>query len=806
MDAITQDVRYAFRRLRKSPAFSVIAVLTLALGIGANTAIFSVVNAVLLRPLPFREPSQLVFLREAAAKMDNGYSGLSTSIPNVEDYRQQHAFDLLSIWTAQSVNLTGQEKPDRVVGSFVSSNFFQLFEVNPQLGRSFTPHDERPGAEREVVLSYGTWKTRFGGDANILGRQLTLNGEPFTVIGVMPASFISPLSDMDVWLPIQYYPNYQYDRANKSQLALGRIHSGVSRTEAREQLNVIAQRLAKDYPQANSGIHIELVGLQEFQVQNIRPALLVLLGAVGLILLIASSNIANLLLARSVARSREIAVRIALGASRRDLIQQLLAEALLLSIAGGICGLLLSKWGIVVLLKLSPVTLPLIDSPSLNAQVLGFTAAVSLLTGILFGLLPALQSSNPDLRNSLSAGGRTAGESAGSNRLRGAFVIAQMAISVVLLVGAGLLIRTFYNLLQVDPGFNSQNLLTAEYRMPRTKYPTIQAQWNFHREVVRNAQQIPGVVSAAIIGGLPFSGNFGEASFTLPEMAPVEHGQEPKAIVNFASPEYFSTIGIPLLQGRGFDERDTHDSPRVAVISRTFAQRYWPNQDPLGKPIHIVDDKSSDATVIGVVGDVKQLSTRDENRPYIYFPIPQNDRQIFGTLVLRTAVPPETLRENLRQAIWRVDPDQPVWKIRTVQYLIDRDLSPDKFVMTLMICFAGLALLLTAIGTYGVISYSVTQRTQEIGVRMALGATSGDVLRLVVQRGITMAGLGAAIGALGAFAGGRFVRRLLYGVSATDPLTFVCVLAVLITIAFLACYLPARRAARVDPMIALRYE
>jgi putative ABC transport system permease protein len=806
MDAIVQDVRYAFRRLRKSPAFTAIAVLTLALGIGANTAIFSVVNAVLLRPLPFRDPGQLVFLREAAAKTDNGFSGLATSVPNLEDYRQQqHAFDVLSIWTAQSVNLTGQEKPDRVVGSFVSSNFFQLFEVTAQLGRSFTPHDERPGAEREVVLSYGTWKTRFGGDANILGRQLTLNGEPFTVIGVLPSTFIFPLSDMDVWLPIQYYPNYKYDRANKSQLAIGRIHSGTSRAEATEQLNVIAQRLARDYPQANAGIHMELVGLQELQVQNIRPALLILLGAVGLILLIASSNIANLLLARGVGRSREVAVRIALGASRRDLIQQLLAEALLLSLAGGTCGLLLAKWGIEVLLKLSPVNLPLIESPSLDAQVLGFTAMVSLFTGVLFGLLPALQSSNPDLRNALGTGGRTAGESAGSNRLRGAFVIAQMAISVVLLVGAGLLIRTFYNLLHVDPGFNSQNLLTAEYRMPRNKYATIQAQWNFHRQVIVNASQIPGVVSAAIVLGLPFSGNFAEYSFTLPEMGPVERGQEPRTIANYASREYFSTIGIPLLNGRGFDESDTHDSPRVAVISRTFAQRYWPNQDPIGKRVHLADD-NFDATVIGIVGDVKQLSTRDEDRPYIYFPIPQNDRQIFGTLVLRTAVPPETLRENLRQAIWKVDPDQPVWKIRTVEYLINRDLSPDKFVMTLMIAFAGLALLLTAIGTYGVISYSVTQRTQEIGVRMALGATSSDVLKLVVRRGIALAIVGAVIGAVGAFAGGRFLQRLLYGVRASDPLTFLCVLIVLITIAFLACYLPARRAASVDPMIALRYE
>ena len=805
MDSIVQDVRYAFRRLRKSPGFALTAVLTLALGIGANTAIFSVVNAVLLRSLPFRDAGQLVFLCESQGKANNGFSYLATSIPNVEDYRQQHAFDQLSIWTAQSVNLTGQEKPDRVVGSFVSSNFFQLFDVNPQLGRTFTPHDERPGADHEVVLSYGTWKTRFGGDANILGRHLTLNGEPFTVIGVLPSSFNFPLFDFDVWLPIQFYPNYKYDRNDKSQLALGRIHSGVSRAEAQEQLNVIAQHLAKDYPQANAGIHIQLVDLQEFTTQNIRPALLVLLVAVGLILLIASSNIANLLLARSIGRSKEIAVRVALGASRRDLVQQLLAEALLLALAGGAMGLLLSKWGTFFLLKLSPVTLPLTESPAMDAQVLTFALTISLLTGIFFGLVPALQSSNPDLRSALGAGGRTAGETASSNRLRSSFVVAQIAISVVLLIGAGLLVKSFYNLLRVDPGFNAQNLLTAEYRMPRNKYPTIDAQWNFHRQVIRKAQEIPGVISASIVLGLPFSGNFGEIAFTLPEMPPVEKGQEPRALENYISPEYFSTIGLPLLQGRGFTEHDTHDAPAVTVVSRSFVQHYWPNQDPIGKRVHVLDDKF-DATVVGVVGDVKQLSVRDENRPYMYFPIPQNNRQIFGTLVLRTAVTPETLRENLRQAIWKVDPEQPVWKIRTVQYLIDRDLSSDKFVMTLMIGFASLALVLTAIGTYGVVSYSVTQRTQEIGVRMALGATSADVLKLVLRQGITLAGIGAAIGIITAFAGGQFLKKLLYGVSASDPVTFLCVLLVLVAIAFLACYVPARRAASVDPMIALRYE
>ncbi|HEX7961375.1 MAG TPA: ABC transporter permease, partial [Terriglobales bacterium] len=679
MDSILQDVRYAFRRLRKSPGFALTAVLTLALGIGANTAIFSVVNAVLLRSLPFRDAGQIVFLGENQGKTDNGFSYRATSIPNLEDYRRQHAFDQLSIWVSQSVNLTGQEKPDRVIGSFVSSNFFQLFEITPQLGRSFTPHDERPGADHEVVLSYGTWKSRFGADANILGRQLTLNGESFTVVGVLPGTFNVPLLDEDVWLPIQFYPNYKYDRSDKSQLAVGRIHSGISRGEAAAQLNVIAQRLAKEYPQANAGIHIDLLGVQELAVQNIRPALLVLLVAVALILLIASSNIANLLLARSIGRSKEIAVRVALGASRRDLVQQLLAEALLLALAGGALGLLLSKWGTLFLLKLSPVNLPLTDAPALDAQVLTFALAISLATGIFFGLLPALQSSNPDLRSALGAGGRTAGETASSNRLRSSFVVAQIAISVVLLIGAGLLVKSFYNLLRVDPGFNAQNLLTAEYRMPRNKYPTIDAQWNFHRQVIRNAQEIPGVVSASVVLGLPFSGNFGEGGFTLPELPPVEKGQEPRALMNYASPEYFTTIGIPLLQGRGFDERDTHDSPRVAVISRTFAQRYWPKADAIGKRVHMVDD-NFDATVVGVVGDVKQMTAREDSRPYIYFPIQQNDRQIFGTLVLRTAVPPETLRENLRQAIWKVDPEQPVWKIRTVQYLIDRDLSSSKFV------------------------------------------------------------------------------------------------------------------------------
>lgn len=807
MDTLFNDLRYGFRRLRKSPAFTAIALLTLALGIGANTSMFTIVNAVLLKALPFRDPGQIVFVREVPKQVRTAFDGLSISPLNLEDYRQQQqAFDALSAWMAQSVNLTGQEHPDRVIGGFVSANFFSsVFEIRADRGRTFLPGEDQPGAGPVVVISNGAWKNRFGSDLNILGRKLTLNGEVFTVVGVLPESFIFPLGDIDVWLPIHYYPNYKIDRGQKSQFVIGRIHSGVSCAQAREQLNVIAQRIAAQYPSEGKDFHIELTGVQELNSQNIRTSLLVLLGAVGLILLIAASNIANLLLARSLARTKEIAVRLALGASRSDLVRQLLAEALLLSVTGGLAGLLFAHWATVFVVKSAPSALPLNTVPSLDVCVLTFTIGISVLTGIFFGLLPAWQSSNPDLRNTLGSAGGRGTESYGSARLRNAFVISQVAISVVLLVGAGLLIRSFRTLLHVDPGFNSGNLLTAEYRLPRNKYPTITQQWNFHKQVVENARQISGVVSAATVLGLPFSGNYGQATFSIPGRPAPEKGNEPSAIVNYSSPEYFATIGLSLLQGRDFDERDTQRSPKVVVINRTFAEKYWPKGDAVGNRVHEIDD-NFDATIIAVVNDSKYLALRDEPGPAMYFPTAQNDRQIFATLVLRTAVEPMALSEALRQSIWKVDPNQPVWKVRTVEFLIDRDRSGDKFVMLLMIAFASLALVLTALGTYGVISYSVTQRTQEIGLRMALGATSNDVLGLVVKQGMKLSLIGAAIGAAGALAGARLIQRLLFKISATDPLTFAAVLAVLSLVAFLACYLPAKRAASVDPMIALRYE
>lgn len=807
MDTLLNDVRYGFRRLRKSPGFTAIALLTLTLGIGANTSMFTIVNAVLLQTLPFRDPGQIVFVREKPKQGSSAFGGLAISLPNLEDYRQQqHAFDALSAWISQSVNLTGQEHPDRVIGGFVSANFFSgVLQVSAQRGRTFVAGEDQPGSEPVVVISNGAWKSRFGSDPDILGRKLTLNSESFTVVGVLPENFVFPISDVSVWLPIQHYPNYKLDRGAKAQLVVGRIHSGIGRAEAREQLNVIAQRIGAEYPEFSKDIHIELTGAAEMNSAGVRTSLLVLLGAVGLILLIGASNIANLLLARSLARTKEIAVRIALGASRADLVRQLLAEALLLSLTGGVIGLLLAKWCTALVVRLSATALPLSTAPPLHVRVLAFTAVVSVLTGIFFGLLPAWQSSNPDLRNALASAGGRGTESAGSTRLRSAFVISQVAISVVLLVGAGLLIKSFRTLVHVDPGFDSRNLLTAEYRLPRNKYPRLAEQLNFHKQVVENARQIPGVISAASVQALPFSGNFDDTKFSIPGRPTPEKGREPQASVNYASPEYFTTIGLPVLQGRSFDEGDTQQSPKVVVVNRTFARQYWPKGNVLGSRVHVVDD-NFDATIIGVVSDNKYFSLRDQPGPAMYFPTAQNDRQIFSTLVLRTAVDPMSLADALRQSIWKVDPDQPVWKIRTVEYLIERDLSSDRFVMILMISFAALALVLTAIGTYGVISYSVTQRTQEIGLRMALGASSADVLTLVVKQGMRLCLIGAGIGTAAALAGSRFIQKLLFQVTPTDPLTFGAVLIVLSIIAFLACYLPARRAASVDPMIALRYE
>lgn len=801
MQILRQDLRYGARMLAKKPLFTIIAVLTLALGIGANTAIFSVVNAVLLRALPYHNSNRLVVLAAVAPSGDRDV----LSVLEAEDFKSQmRSLEDLTAFQTQSVNLTGGERPDRVRGAFVSADFFKVFNIAPVVGRTFGEGEDRQGAAKLVVVNEKMWQERLSGDRNLGARSLILNGEPYSVIGVVPTAFKVPFdADVEVWMPVANFPGNAGQRDARFAFAFGHLKPGIELSQAQAEATTVASQLAQAYPKESAGRGARVEFFRELMVVNARPMLWLLFAAVGVILLIACANLANLLLARGLARQREIAVRAALGASRWRLIRQLLTETTLISLAGGAGGLLLAHWGLYALLKL-PQNFVRTEDASLDTRVLLFTVILSVLTGWLFGLLPALQLARPELQSFLKEGARGSGEGARWNRVRGAFVVAQVALSLVMLVCAGLLIRSFDKLLRVDVGFRSERLLTLEYRLPRTKYRESQAQWNFHHQVMERIQEVPGVQSVSLVRGLPFSGNGGTSAIVLPDREPPAPGQEPEVMFNTAMPNYFETIGIPFIKGRLFGSQDQINTPPVLIINQTMAHRFWPNQDPLGKQVKFVEDGTS-GTVVGVVGDAKHYWLEEESRPQMYASYTQQPGY-FATVVIRTTVEPLALTESVRQALWRVDADQPMWKIRTVEFLVNRSVADRKFLMALMGIFASLALVLTMIGLYGVISYLVNQRTQEIGIRMALGAQMRDILRMVLKQGMVLVLIGVALGLGASWLMTRLMTRLLYQVSATDPLTFASIALLLIAVALLACYLPARRATKVDPMVALRYE
>jgi putative ABC transport system permease protein len=788
--------------LAKKPLFAVVSVLTLALGIGANTAIFSVVNAVLLRALPYDNGEKLVLLSTATS---NG-SGEGLSVPEVQDYQKQmHSVDDLTAFQSQSVNVTGGDRPDRVRGAFVSANFFKTFNLQPLIGRTFAEGEDRPGGEKLAVVNEKTWRDRLNSDPNLEGKRLILNGEPYSIIGVVSSRFEQPFDpDVEVWMPVVNYPGNNGTRSWRLLIAMGHLKPGSTLGQAQSEATAIADQLAQAFPQENAGRSAKLEFLREVTIKQIRPMLWLLFAAVGVILLIACANLANLLLARGLTRQKEIAVRAALGAGRWRLIRQLLTETTIISLLGGLTGLLLAYWGLYGLLKL-PQGFVNTTKATLDTRVLLFAFAISILTGWLFGLVPALQLAKPELQSFLKEGGRGSGEGSRWNRVRGAFVIAQVALSLVLLVNAGLLLRSFDKLMRVSVGFKPERLLTLEYRLPRTKYKEPATQWNFHRQVVEQLQAVPGVESASLIRGLPFSGNGGTTKIVLPDREPPAKGMEPEVMFNTAMPNYFETIGIPILKGRVFGNQDQANTSPVVVINQTMAQRFWPNQDPIGKQVKFAGDDSPMATVIGVVGDAKHYWLEEEQRPQMYDSYSQ-DPGLFATVLVRTNVEPLSLTEPVRQAVWKVDRDQPMWKIRTAEFLVNRSTADRRFLMALMGMFATLALVLTIIGLYGVISYLVNQRTQEIGIRMALGAQMGHIRRMVLQQGMVLVLTGVALGLAAAWLMTRLISRLLYQVSATDPITFIAIALLLIVVALLACYLPARRAARVDPLVALHYE
>jgi putative ABC transport system permease protein len=803
-----QDLRYGLRTLRKNLGFTVVAVIALALGIGANSAIFSVVNAVLLRPLPYKDPERLVMVWEDDTK--HGYPNDTPAAANYIDWRDQNkVFEGMAATADQSFNLTGTGDPERLDGKRVSANFFDLLGVAPRLGRTFAPEEDAPGANRVVIMSHGLWQRRFGSDAGLVGKTINLNGEPHTVVGVMPAGFQFLSNDVELWVPIALTPQQAANRGNHYLKVVARLKPGVALEQARAEMSAIAARLEQQYPEQNTELGASAVSLHEQVVGNIKPALLVLLGAVGFVLLVACANVANLLLARAAVRQKEIALRTALGASRMRLVRQFLTESVLLAALGGAVGLLLSVWGVTLLKSFIPESISQVKAIAVDGKVLGFTLLVTLLTGLVFGLAPAAQASKFNLNETLKEGGRDTAATGRGNLIRGILVVLEVAVSLVLLVGAGLLVNSFMRLRSVEPGFTTGNLLTMSVVLPPQKYPDQTRRLAFYTDMIRRVEALPGVRSAAVTNWIPLVMQGDSVGVTVEGQPAPGPGKMPIVVTRVISPHYFGTMGIQLLEGRGFEEgRERVDSPCAVVVSQTTARHFGPDESPLGKRLTPGTPENPDdwCQVVGVARDVRQFDLAAEPRAQMYLSNAQASFFPPRHLVVKTDADPLTLAPAVRKAVWEVDRDQPVSNVRTMEDVLSESLARQRFSTMLLGIFAGVALVLAAVGIYGVMSYSMAQRTREIGIRMALGAQKRDVLRLAVGQGLKLVSIGVLIGLAGALALTRVMTSLLFGVSATDPTTLVTISLVIVCVALLASYIPARRATKVDPLIALRYE
>ena len=804
MDTLLQDLRYALRTLRQSPGFTAVAVLTLALGIGANTAIFGVVDAVLLQALPYPDAAQLVVL--SAARGDQ--QQLLISVPEAEDWRARNrTLTDIGIQRTQSVNLTGTEAPDRLVGSYVTASTLHILGARVTLGRLFGPEETLPGSgQRVVILSAAAWKTRFGADSSVLGRSVTLDGRPHRVIGVLSDAFRDPFSPVEVFLPIASAPSQSwFTRGSPSFWAFGRLKTGVTLEQAQGDLSRVARDLAQEYPSPNANTGASVRRLRDSIVGPVRDTLLIVLAFVAVVLLIACANVANVQLARAVSRSREMSLRAALGAGRARLVRQLLTESVVLASLGGVAGVLAARWAIGALVALVPDGLPsVVGDVGLAPGVLAFAVAITAAASLLFGAAPALRASRGDLRGALqNRGGALARHGRVDPRL--VLVSAELALCVVLLIGAGLLTRSLRALTRVDPGFNPANILTAEFRLPRARYASDQSITTFMTQALEQIRAVPGVRDAALVQSIPLSGNWGTTTYvpdTRPSLAP---DQAIQTQLNVVSEGAFRVLGVPVVEGREFTAADAAGSVPVAVVNQELARRTWPGRSALGRRLRISGPPDVWATVIGVVGTIRQRTLREAPSPQLYRPMTQA-ANIFNSIAARTDGEPMALARSVRAALWSVDPEQPVWRMRSMASLLERDVATPKVIMLLTTLFASLALLLAVIGVYGVVSYVVAERTREVGIRMALGARSGEVVRLFVGRGLRAIGVATATGLAAALAGARVLRAQLYGVSPTDLATFVAVPVILAAVAVLACWLPSRRAARVDPMVALRYE
>jgi predicted permease len=804
---LLQDLRYAVRSLIKKPGFAFVAVITLALGIGGSTAIFTVVNAALLRGLPYKSPERLYHLFESTPQKE--FAQREFSYPDYQDYQNNQVCEGIAAYTGGGAIMTGRGEPERLQAPAVSANFLSLLGVEPILGRGFQAGDDKQGAPRVAMLTYGLWQRDFGGDRGILGQSLTLNGNGYTVIGVLPATFQFALRPADVLLPYQPTDAQLTRRYLHGSNLIGRLKPGISVAQAQQELGVIAARIEHDYHESHAGTGLKIVPLQEQVVGQVKPILLVLLAAVGFVLLIACANVASLLLTRSLSRQKEVAIRAALGASRWRVIRQLLTESVLLSLVGGAAGLLVAYWGVSGLVAALPQNqlnaMPFLQSLHLDAGILAFSFGLSLLTGIVFGLAPALQSSRLDLNEVLKEGGRNSSAGAG-HRLRSALVMSEIALAVVLLVGAGLMMKSLLRLLQANVGFNPRNVLTMTIIVPPAKYNDAARQLNFFDQLQERVQSLPGVNGAGTVNILPLQpGNTTRVNVDGDPLPAA--GQETEANIRTVNESYFQTLGVPLIAGRLFDERDKADAPQVVIIGKSLADRVFSGRDPIGRRLAYAGVQFPPVQIVGVVGDVKITGLDDALRPVIYYPFRQN-ASVAANLVVRTNADPNALAGVIRNATQALEPDVAIFNVNSMQELIGNTPAAfmRRFPALLISIFAGVALLLASIGIYGVVSYSVSQQTHYIGVRMALGARASNILLMVLKQGFVLALGGTAIGVVAALALTRLLRSLLFQVETTDLTTFTFVTATLLVVTLFACYLPARRATKVDPLVALRYE
>jgi putative ABC transport system permease protein len=803
MNIFFQDIRYGLRMLGKNPGFTFVAVLTLALGIGATSIMFSFANGMLLCSLPYKDSDRLVIVDENSQK--RGVTSMGVSYPNFLDWREQNqVFSGIASYLSGNFTITGGGEPEQLTGTWMSYDTFEVLGISPLLGRSFTAEEDRPEHDNVVILSHGLWQRRFGADPSILGQTIILNSRSRTVIGVMPPDFKFP-DTSELWAPLALTTE-SWTRNDHGLSAVARLNPGVTLNQAQENLNAVALRIEELNPVTNEGMGVTLISLHEGLVSDYRIALVILMGVVGLVLAVACANVANLLLARASGRHKEMAIRTSLGASRWRIFRQLLTESFMLGIMGGAAGLLLAFWGVDLLLAAIPIEFPFWMKFQMDTRIIAFTTGISLLTGLVFGTAPALHALRVDLNETLKEGGRGLA-SASRNRLRRILVIVEVALSLILLIGAGLMIRSFMHLMDVNPGLNPENVLTVRLGLPGLKYNTPEKRHAFFKELTERVGALPGVQSSGAISGLPLSGNNWGRSLTVEGFPVLSVGQAPSINHCVVTPNYFQTMGIPMVAGRDFTDADSSNGLKVTIIDERLAREYWPNESAIGKRVRFGPPEANEPwhTVVGVVGEVKHQSLILTQRRSVYLPHAQV--AIGGmSVVLHTSTNPESLIAAIRSQVKEMDADLPVTNVRTMKEVISRSVWQSRFFTILFGIFAAIALLLASVGIYGVMAYSVSQRTQEIGIRLALGAQKRDVMKMVVRQGMTLSLVGTAVGLAGALALTRLMESLLFEISTTDPLTFTGLALTLMAVSLAACWIPARRATKVDPIVALRYE